>query len=54
MKNYQTITHKLETIGINFGVDASMKNKKGQNIENIKAAFEKNRVNEIELEKRRQ
>lgn len=53
LRGYQTITMKLEAAGNNLGWDPSLRNKKGQTIDAIRAGLEKARVSEVELEKRR-
>jgi hypothetical protein len=45
LKDLQTITQKLETVGKELGLDLTLKNKKGQTFEDIKAHQEKERVN---------
>ena len=54
LKGLQTITHKLDETGKDLGLDLTLRNKKGQTVELIKAGKERERVNEIEMEKRRQ
>lgn len=54
IKDLQTITQKLEGMGKDLGIDVTIRNRKGQTVEQIKALQEKERLNEIEMEKRRQ
>jgi ankyrin repeat protein len=44
LRDYQTITQKLESFGRNLGWDASLKNKKGQTIDSIRAGHEKAKI----------
>lgn len=44
---------KLEASGNHLGWDPSLRNKKGQTIDAIRAGLEKARIGEVELEKRR-
>jgi ankyrin repeat protein len=48
LKDYQTITEKIEQRGLKFGLDLGLKNKKGLTIEDIKELNKKKRINKIE------
>lgn len=54
LKDLQTITQKLENLGKEFGIDLSIRNRKGQTFEQIKAFQQKERLDKIEMDKRRQ
>lgn len=54
LRDLQTITQRLEAFGQAFGWDPSLRNKKGQTVEAIRAAQARTRAGEAEVERRRQ